>query len=158
MLCHSSEKPFVCNDCGNTFKREKTLVMHLQLVHKGMRTKLSCMHCGSQFMSHSGLRTHMGVHTGEETVKREVRCAQCEKVFRCKVDMESHTVVHTGDNPYSCDICGQAFYQLAGLKDHENVQLEKYQCTTCKKSFGQERYLKMRRNICVILQKRSDMV
>ena len=92
MLRHSSEKPFVCNDCGNTFKREKTLVMHFQLVHKGMRTELTCIHCGAQFMSHRGLRAHMGIHTGEETVKREVRCSQCEKVFRCKADLESHMV------------------------------------------------------------------
>ena len=153
MLRHSSEKPFVCDvqGCGKTFKREKTLVKHFQLVHEGIKTELLCVHCGAQFRSHSGLRAHLSVHTGEETVKRDVRCTQCEKVFRCKADLESHMVVHTRDKPYSCDICGQAFSQKASLKDHENVHMEKYQCAACKKSFGRERYLKLHRKTCVHL-------
>ena len=84
MLRHSSEKPFVCNDCGNTFKREKTLVMHFQLVHEGMRTELTCIHCGAQFMSQIGLRAHMGkrLSRGRCAARSVRRCSGARPTWR----------------------------------------------------------------------------
>ena len=146
----SSEKPFICGieNCGKRFKREKTLVKHFQLIHQGIKEELLCVHCGAQFRSASGLRAHVSVHTGQETVKREVACPHCEKAFRCKADLESHMVVHSRAKPFSCAQCGVAFAQKASLKDHENVHLRKYECQGCAKAFGRERYLKLHMRTC----------
>jgi len=153
LLRHSSEKPFVCvvESCGKRFKREKTMVKHIQLIHEGMKEELLCIHCGAQFRSHSGLRAHVSVHTGQETVRREVMCEQCDKAFRCKADLETHMVVHSRAKPFSCDKCDQVFSQKASLKDHENVHLAKFQCEGCSKAFGRERYLKLHKRTCVHL-------
>jgi len=150
MLRHSSEKPFICGveNCGKRFKREKTLVKHFQLIHQGIKEELLCVHCGAQFRSASGLRAHVSVHTGQETVKREVSCPHCEKAFRCKADLESHMVVHSRAKPFSCAECGVAFAQKASLKDHENVHLRKFECRGCEKAFGRERYLKLHMRTC----------
>ena len=135
-------------NCGKRFKREKTLVKHFQLIHQGIKEELLCVHCGAQFRSASGLRAHVSVHTGQETVKREVACPHCEKAFRCKADLESHMVVHSRAKPFSCAQCGVAFAQKASLKDHENVHLRKYECQGCAKAFGRERYLKLHMRTC----------
>ena len=135
-------------NCGKRFKREKTLVKHFQLIHQGIKEELLCVHCGAQFRSASGLRAHVSVHTGQETVKREVSCPHCEKAFRCKADLESHMVVHSRAKPFSCAECGVAFAQKASLKDHENVHLRKYECRGCEKAFGRERYLKLHMRTC----------
>ena len=135
-------------DCGKRFKREKTLVKHFQLIHQGIKEELLCVHCGAQFRSASGLRAHVSVHTGQETVKREVACPHCEKAFRCKADLESHMVVHSRAKPFSCSQCGVAFAQKASLKDHENVHLRKFECKGCAKAFGRERYLKLHMRTC----------
>ena len=145
-----SEKPFICGveNCGKRFKREKTLVKHFQLIHQGIKEELLCVHCGAQFRSASGLRAHVSVHTGQETVKREVGCPHCEKAFRCKADLESHMVVHSRAKPFSCSRCGVAFAQKASLKDHENVHLKKFECKGCAKAFGRDRYLKLHMRTC----------
>ena len=135
-------------NCGKRFKREKTLVKHFQLIHQGIKEELLCVHCGAQFRSASGLRAHVSVHTGQETVKREVSCPHCEKAFRCKADLESHMVVHSRAKPFSCAECGVAFAQKASLKDHENVHLRKFECRGCEKAFGRERYLKLHMRTC----------
>ena len=106
------------------------------------------VHCGAQFRNASGLRAHVSVHTGQETVKREVACPHCEKAFRCKADLESHMVVHSRAKPFTCAQCGVAFAQKASLKDHENVHLRKYECRGCAKAFGRERYLKLHMRTC----------
>jgi len=90
----------------------------------------------------------VSVHTGQETVKREVACPHCEKAFRCKADLESHMVVHSRAKPFSCAQCGVAFAQKASLKDHENVHLRKFECKGCAKAFGRERYLKLHMRTC----------
>ena len=121
---------------------------HFQLIHQGIKEELLCVHCGAQFRSASGLRAHVSVHTGQETVKREVACPHCEKAFRCKADLESHMVVHSRAKPFTCAQCGVAFAQKASLKDHENVHLRKYECRGCSKAFGRERYLKLHMRTC----------
>ena len=153
MLRHSDEKPFICGveSCGRKFKREKTLVKHFKLIHEGIKEELLCVHCGAQFRSQSGLKAHLSIHTGQQTVKRDVPCTQCDKIFRCKADLDSHMVVHSKAKPFSCNRCNQSFSQKASLKDHENVHLEKFKCHSCGKAFGRERYLELHKKSCVHL-------
>jgi len=155
LLRHSDVTPFICGvpNCGKGFKREKTLIKHFQLIHEGIKDEFLCVHCGQQFMSQTGLRAHISIHTGQDYVKRNVKCEICKKGFRCHADLKTHSVVHTKAKPYTCEWvnCNQSFSQKASLKDHLNVHENKYQCEGCKKSFGRERYLMLHRKTCVHL-------
>jgi len=162
MLRHSDVTPFICGvvDCGKGFKREKTLIKHFQLIHEGIKDEFLCVHCGQQFMSQTGLRTHISIHTGQDYVKRNIKCEVCNKGFRCQADLKTHSVVHTKAKPYKCDWpqCGQSFSQKASLKDHLNVHENKFQCEGCKKSFGRERYLMLHCKTCVHLSRTNEVV
>jgi len=162
LLRHSDITPFVCgvNGCGKGFKREKTLLKHFQLMHEGIKDEFLCVHCGQQFMSQTGLRTHVSIHTGQDYIKRNVKCDVCGKAFRCQADLKTHSVVHTKSKPYSCEWpnCGISFSQKASLKDHMNVHENKFQCEGCKKSFGRERYLILHSKTCVHLSRNDSEV
>lgn len=45
MLYHSSEKPYVCNECGRAFKELSTLQNHAR-IHSGERP-FGCETCGT---------------------------------------------------------------------------------------------------------------
>jgi len=162
LLRHSDATPFICGvpNCGKGFKREKTLIKHFQLIHKGIKDEFLCVHCGQQFMSQTGLRAHISIHTGQDYVKRNVKCDACGKAFRCQADLKTHMVVHTKVKPYSCEWpqCGQSFSQKASLKDHLNVHEQKFQCEGCKKCFGRERYLMLHCKTCVHLSRSVEVV
>jgi len=160
MLRHSDVTPFICGvvNCGKGFKREKTLIKHFQLIHEGIKDEFLCVHCGQQFMSQTGLRAHIAIHTGQDYVKRNIKCDVCDKSFRCPADLKTHSVVHTKAKPYNCNWpqCGQSFSQKASLKDHLNVHEKKFQCEGCQKCFGRERYLMLHCKTCAHLSRTGE--
>ena len=98
MMRHSSDKPYICgvDNCDKEFKRQKTLMKHIELIHEGKKEELMCVHCGKQFASQRGLCAHVSGHTGVDLVRREVPCPACHKTFRCHADLDSHMVVQPG--------------------------------------------------------------
>ena len=152
-LKHSSIKAFKCpvEGCESQFKRLKALNFHQNKKHKDNLSANDthlCSFCGKCFETQSGLKSHIGKHTGVAYVKRNHACLVCGKLFRCKTDLDTHSVVHTKEKPFSCPICHLSFTQRASLKDHQNVHENKYQCSFCQKSFGRERYLSQHKTSC----------
>ena len=152
-LKHSSLKAFKCSveGCDSQFKRLKALKVHQNKKHKTSSSTSDrhlCSFCGKCFETQSGLKSHIGKHTGVAYVKRKHSCAICSKSFRCKADLDTHSVVHTKEKPFSCHLCHLSFTQRASLKDHLNVHENKYQCSSCQKSFGRERYLSQHKTSC----------
>ena len=162
LIRHSDVFPFVCDapGCGKGFKREKTLVKHYQVIHEGRKEEFLCGHCGQQFLSQTGLKSHVALHNGQEYVRRNFKCDVCGKSFRSQWDLNTHLVVHTKEKPFLCKWpkCGQSFSQKASLKDHMNVHEKKFQCEGCKKSFGRERYLMLHLKTCAHIGKRAESV
>ena len=152
-LKHSSLKAFKCpvEGCDSQFKRLKALKVHQNKQHKTSSStgdRHLCSFCGKCFETQSGLKSHVGKHTGVAYVKRKHSCVICSKSFRCKADLDTHSVVHTKEKPFSCHLCHLSFTQRASLKDHLNVHENKYQCSLCQKSFGRERYLFQHKTSC----------
>ena len=162
MCKHSTEKNFICIECGKNFKKEASLKPHI-LIHKGVK-KYNCEQCGQGFFSrpalinHSnnkhnmaGLHTckicqkdchnkysleeHMGKHTGER--KYACREADCSKRFRLTSVRMRHEKVHSGIREFNCEKCGKQFIQKSGLVVHmkRHNGIKEHACTTCGKTF-----------------------
>uniref|UniRef100_A0A669E8L8 C2H2-type domain-containing protein n=1 Tax=Oreochromis niloticus TaxID=8128 RepID=A0A669E8L8_ORENI len=82
------EEPFMCDVCGKSFTRKKSLREH-QTVHTGARP-YSCQTCAKSFST----------------------CDECDKAFKCRMGLLQHRVVHSGEKPFTCPTCGLSF----GLK------------------------------------------
>ncbi|XP_052898819.1 uncharacterized protein LOC128305424 [Anopheles moucheti] len=107
-------KPFVCQQCGISFGREKALMAHSR-THTN-RVRHECDYCYAQFYDRPQLQLHISrVHQQiNETVSNESKSEWVP-------DHESYdsggTSVDTG-NRYNCDKCNAVFYQLEHILNH----------------------------------------
>lgn len=106
----SSEKPYVCEECGTAFKKNSNLVKHMKLVHRGEKN-FACREpgCGRLFGQKSNLNSHIkAVHLGEKPF--ECNEPGCGKRFSQKSGLKAHIkTVHHRERPFVCDECGSSF-------------------------------------------------
>jgi C2H2-type zinc finger/Zinc finger, C2H2 type len=107
---HMKYKPeFVCSFCGKLYKHRKHLTMHVNWVHKNMKS-FKCKYCKINFNELSKLNAHL--------------------LSNHQAEVKSET--------YICDICGLSFSYKKGLSKHKRQHSEaKFKCTFkgCSKGF-----------------------
>ncbi|XP_073450621.1 uncharacterized protein [Aquarana catesbeiana] len=113
-----NEKPFLCSECGQSFKWKTSLERHMR-VHTG--ETFPCEECGKRFRQKDRLKAHLRIHTGE---KLHI-CTECGKCFVWKDSLIRHLRIHTGEKPFSCLDCGKCFTQKSNLWSHQKVHIEK---------------------------------
>ncbi|XP_074049537.1 zinc finger protein 783-like isoform X1 [Macrotis lagotis] len=126
-----SPRPFACPQCPKSFAQQATLTSHYR-IHTGERA-YTCAQCGKSFIHQSTLTTHYRTHTGEKPYP----CAECEKRFSRLSTLLEHRRTHTGEKPYQCTECERRFSRLSTLVEHRRTHTgeKPYQCAECEKRF-----------------------
>ncbi|XP_045076675.1 zinc finger protein 37, partial [Coregonus clupeaformis] len=112
MRFHSDTRPYVCPQCGQSFKISDHLKSHM-MSHSGYKPYV-CPECGQSFARYISLKYHRLSHTGE----RPLSCPECPMTFARPHTLMIHRRQHTGETPFSCQDCGKQFKQGCQLKDH----------------------------------------
>ncbi|XP_009887792.1 PREDICTED: zinc finger protein 84-like, partial [Charadrius vociferus] len=112
---YQEDTPFVCPECGKSFRQKPNLITHRR-IHTGERP-FTCFLCGRSFNQKTNLVTHYRVHTGE----RPFACTQCGKRFTQKTNLVTHQSTHTDLRPYPCGQCQKCFKDKVSLKAHQKT-------------------------------------
>ncbi|KAM9848709.1 zinc finger and BTB domain-containing protein 11 [Aulostomus maculatus] len=163
------DEEHTCSECGMSFQRRYSLIMH-SLKHEKARG-YKCSLCSKEFQYAASLRAHLARHkqqtsqrapiskvpvaqssegktdsdledkTASPHTKREFVCDICGKTLPKLYSLRIHMLNHTGVRPHSCKVCGKTFAHKHSLKMHRALHdvSKQFQCEYCKKSFVSKR-------------------
>ncbi|XP_057569481.1 zinc finger protein 276 isoform X2 [Hippopotamus amphibius kiboko] len=90
-LIHTEVRNYICDECGQTFKQRKHLLVH-QMRHSGAKP-LQCEVCGFQCRQRASLKYHMTKHKAETEL--DFACEQCGRRFEKAHNLNVHmSMVH----------------------------------------------------------------
>ncbi|KAF6727890.1 Zinc finger and BTB domain-containing protein 11 [Oryzias melastigma] len=137
-----------CSECGMSFQRRYSLIMHT-LKHEKARG-YKCSLCNKEFQYAASLQVHLARHKQQRSqreaaaaaklsaehasqsrgdgegndkssaspTKREFVCDICGKTLPKLYSLRIHMLSHTGVRPHSCKVCGKTFAHKPSLKMH----------------------------------------
>ncbi|NXY91772.1 ZNF84 protein, partial [Alcedo cyanopectus] len=110
----AGEKPFICNQCGNSFGLWLSLVAH-QKSHGGHKPYPCPEHEKS-----SG--DELSPKEDEKPLEgRAWLCPECGRSFVQYDRLAKHRQNHRGRGPYRCDVCGKRFSLKTNLVTHQRI-------------------------------------
>ncbi|XP_075064542.1 uncharacterized protein LOC142152132 isoform X2 [Mixophyes fleayi] len=118
----TGEKRFLCIDCGKSFTRKSSLIVH-QRIHTGEKLFM-CTECGKRFGLKSSLVRHMRTHSP----KVLNICPDCGKCFNRYSSLFQHQKVHKREKPYKCPHCQKIFSRASQLVVHQRTHKSEKLC------------------------------
>ncbi|XP_053692388.1 zinc finger protein 502-like [Sabethes cyaneus] len=133
---NSDEINFFCCfvRCWEKFENHEELLEHVEQVHNGKRRENELIHAQSpEGMQHV--------------------CSVCKRLFENELKLVHHQSYKQKRVTHSCQECGQIFFKLHALRDHEikqhSQQPPQHKCDICGKAFRKMSVLKHHRKIHV---------
>ena len=107
MTIHCEVRPFPCNQCSKSFKKESYLRKHIKNRHITDREKSHvCSHCKYSTYTARLLKDHLVVHGTE----RPLNCSECGKSFKLPQHLKQHILTHNAiERTHECSICKKMF-------------------------------------------------
>ncbi|XP_028044546.1 zinc finger protein 43 isoform X2 [Monomorium pharaonis] len=125
---HRTDKPYLCDLCGKSFKHSNNLRGHKRIhLDESVKKRHVCEICGNAFRFH--LREHMNQHDDN----RPYSCEQCGKAFYKRIQLRQHKLSH-GSNKHTCPICGTTFNRRGNMNAHMKRHCNNnggYTCSIC---------------------------
>ncbi|CAH0394905.1 unnamed protein product [Bemisia tabaci] len=115
LAIHSDLRPFKCDVCVSSFKRQLQLKQHKRTCHSNER-HFKCNQCPMAFKLSTHLRQHqICIHSD----LRPFKCNLCDASFKLSATLRYHQRVHSSLKPYSCDLCDRAYKRNVELNIHK---------------------------------------
>ncbi|XP_063782682.1 zinc finger protein 585A-like isoform X2 [Pseudophryne corroboree] len=119
---HSGDKRFLCIDCGKSFTRKSSLIVHYR-IHTGEKLFM-CAECGKRF----GLKSSLVRHTRTHSPKVLNICSDCGKCFSRYSSLFQHQKVHKRQKRYKCPQCLKNFSRASQLITHQKTHKAEKVC------------------------------
>ena len=113
-LHETSAHKFTCDQCGKVCKTKNYLQTHTRQVHAD---KVPCDKCGKLYKDKVQLRKHVEI-VHEHMLPKASKCTKCELVFATYHQMNVHRNTVHFPTKYQCKTCKRSFGDGGILKTH----------------------------------------
>ncbi|XP_052070994.1 uncharacterized protein LOC127709458 isoform X3 [Mytilus californianus] len=137
LLVHR-EKEFMCEYCGEKFRRRDVMKQHRQIhlrkknVVKSETSGYECLICGLILSTNGALKRHFSWK--HSSAKFSIPCKTCGRLYASKPVLSIHMKLKHSHQPFYCEICNKRFYYNYMLKNHVKIVHENFkpfQCDIC---------------------------
>ncbi|XP_050359398.1 PR domain zinc finger protein 5-like isoform X1 [Nymphalis io] len=121
----------ICVYCGQTFRRDQNLRVHVWRHHRDGRFK--CNICGADCNIPSRLYMHMANAHGVKAAK----CPKCPEAFPTQYLRQKH-LIEAHDSGHKCSYCGKLFTRNSFMRDHirrTHLKEKNVECSICNMKF-----------------------
>lgn len=139
---HRPAGNFICDICGSTLKKFRTLIDHMNEKHSS-KCSFKCRICGRLYPSRYYLTKHLNRHKQVFSERNDSVIGDLdEDLMERKKYIRVHP--HRPQANFTCDICGKAISRFELLEEHMSTShsaADSFQCRLCGRVYPNRYYL-----------------